>query len=848
VKTFTCHLLALGALLAGAAPLAAQTASEVPAGGSVVGTVVAAATGQPIPNAVVVLESASDVSVVSPGSGAFLSRSLVAVTDETGAYRFGSLHPGTYRLVVRHLGFHPAAVDVQLAQEAPFRVSVGLVVNPIQLEAVDTRAPVGGTYARNRSAADDLRYGLLDAEQARNDRFLEGDAAVLTHAEVTEAVTLGETDLFRAIQRLPGVSTRDDYTAALWTRGAPWSETRVYFDGLPLFNPVHAIGVFAGVNPDAVGAASFHPGVRPVAIGEGAAGVLNVTSRRASRPGFSGLGELSVISARGAGDWGSPGGRTSGMLAVRRSYVDLITRLAETFGADSGTYIPYSFYDVTGRFDADLGHGIGFEASGLWEEDDIHGDVPGLLKATRGHWGNRLGRATLSVPLGGVRARTTVGVSDFSGRLGPAATPLDVAAPGLPVPEHALTRNDVGVFILRSDLAPADAGTRPTWTAGIQMALHSQNYLGQYPRPYPVVVLPDTLSLRERLPVVAAWGERRWSLGRRAAMEAGLRVETHRPVRNAPSVGFAPKLAFRVTPPVLGITFTAALERSWQYTQALAPAGPSIGPDLYVTDVWLAASDTIPAVRADVATVGAEMWIGAGWTASANLYGRRATGVAEPEPSPGPLDSQRPIFVQAENRAHGIELSLRKLVGRWTGAVSYSYGHSNLRAASGYWFNHNVYTWPSSADRRHSVDATAFYRVTPSLRLGAAFTAATGAPFSRFLLGVAPCDSTLATQCPPADTAALEIDQPNAVRAPAYASLDLLVDWSRTLASGVRIGAFLQVRNVLNRNNAVTYAGSIEQCTAPNPPTLVATARTGVCDQFDRGVPILPLAGVRIAF
>ena len=72
------------------------------------------------------------------------------------------------------------------------------------------------------------------------------------------------------------------------------------------------------------------------------------------------------------------------------------------------------------------------------------------------------------------------------------------------------------------------------------------------------------------------------------------------------------------------------------------------------------------------------------------------------------------------------------------------------------------------------------------------------------------------------------------------------MDWSRPVGK-VRIGAFAQLRNVLNRVNAVTYTGSVSQCSGPRSPTLVPVGR-GVCDRFDRGVPLLPLAGVRVAF
>jgi hypothetical protein len=145
-----------------------------------------------------------------------------------------------------------------------------------------------------------MRFGTIEAEELRQTRFLAGDARVLTQSDLTQAVTLDEGDLLRAIQRLPGVSTRDDYNAGLWTRGSPWGQTRVYFDGLPVFNPVHGFGLVSGVSPDIIGIATFYPGVRSASLGEGAAGVLDLTSRMAEGPGQRGLTELSVTNIRAA--------------------------------------------------------------------------------------------------------------------------------------------------------------------------------------------------------------------------------------------------------------------------------------------------------------------------------------------------------------------------------------------------------------------------------------------------------------------------------------------------------------------------------------------------------------------
>ena len=131
----------------------------------------------------------------------------------------------------------------------------------------------------------------------------------------------------------------------------------------------------------------------------------------------------------------------------------------------------------------------------------------------------------------------------------------------------------------------------------------------------------------------------------------------------------APRLSTRlaVTPTVV---VSAGYGRSYQYTQSVAPAGPGIGPDLHITELWLMANDTIPAIRSDIATVGVESWLNDAWLGSATIYGRLATGVTVPDPSPGQLDPDRYVYMPGTNRAAGIELSLRRLQGPVTAARS----------------------------------------------------------------------------------------------------------------------------------------------------------------------------------
>ncbi|MDQ3605834.1 MAG: carboxypeptidase-like regulatory domain-containing protein, partial [Gemmatimonadota bacterium] len=219
---------------------AGQSASTVvTASGTITGRIVDAATGLPLSGTTVAIEPLEAGAFPTRGSGgsAFIQGTRSALTGPGGEYTFRDLPPGAYRLHAQRLGYTPASVEVDLRRSVDTRLSLGLGIKPLALHPLDVEVAPAPPFLRTRSAAAEIQGARAAVEQSRQYDFLTSDVRALTHGDVVEAVTLGETDLFRALQRVPGVSARDDYTAILWTRGALWDQTRIYFDGLPLYNP-----------------------------------------------------------------------------------------------------------------------------------------------------------------------------------------------------------------------------------------------------------------------------------------------------------------------------------------------------------------------------------------------------------------------------------------------------------------------------------------------------------------------------------------------------------------------------------------------------------------------------------
>jgi hypothetical protein len=808
--------------------------------GAITGRVVDSETRLPLQGASVFLERVHHPAVGSAAEGTASPMSRAVVTGADGRYHFAGLDAAEYLIVVARLGYVVTTVVLDLrAGQAP-GLSVGLEVDPITLAPLRIISGSPEPYGRTQAPIVSEAGARLLTDRLRQERYLVADAREMTHAEVIEAITLAETDLFRALQRVPGVNTRDDYTATLWTRGAPWDQTRVFFDGLPLYNPTHAGWLFSAVNPDAIGAASFHPGFRSARWGEGAAAVLDLRSRsgRNGKP-VQGNAELSVASARLALD-GELSDRGNWMLAARRSHVDLLSGLLAGATGKGDLHVPYDFSDVVGRLDGRLGGGWHVVGSGIIEYDHLRGEIPGLLKGNRGSWGNRAGSIALSGPIGPLQGRISGGGTNFSTVIYEKQSAGAIRETTLPALENAIGHR---MLTLEIEPAPGGRGHR-RWVAGFQAMRDSVSYDGPFSLLGALVAGGARDSLTHApftygsvLSHNAAWAEHRWSMGGHLHASTGMRLEFGDSVHNGGRMRWAPRLAVRAD-----LTNRTALTGGWsrafQYTQDISPAAGPIGPQLHLSAIWVLASPAraYPAVRSDVSTVGLEHYWGDGWGALFNLYRRDATGLKIPNPAPGPVTVGRDPDAEATNEAVGYEVTARRIGGRWTASLGYTFGRSHLVLQPRDPELPDL-RFPASADIRHGVDAMGILRLSPHLRTGAAFTFASGVPFTRLILG-----DSIRGQNPP------RLGEPYAERTPPYASLDAMVEYSRAFR-GLNLGGYLQLRNVVNRTNAVTYSGS-RACTETMPADIrdPCADGAGAVDQFERGLPRLPLVGIRLAF
>jgi len=234
-------------------------------------------------------------------------------------------------------------------------------------------------------------------------------------------------------------------------------------------------------------------------------------------------------------------------------------------------------------------------------------------------------------------------------------------------------------------------------------------------------------------------------------------------------------------------------------------------------------------------SLGGEYWPSNGWLASATLYRRSSTGRVLPDPREGFL-VDRWEWAVGRVDAWGIDVGARRISGRLTGSVAYSFGRARAEAMGT--------RFPSPTDRPHTLDGTGAFRISSTKVLQAAYTFAAGSPYTRTSEPCAAYDEWgfCTTRL------GLHLDAPFQRRTPAYSSLDLMYASSHRV-KGTHLTWYVQLRNALNHDNAVTWLDSHAGC-HPSEYTYVTCEGESrdPYDEFIPGMPRAPAVGVRINF
>lgn len=264
----------------------------------------------------------TDASTGEPLPGAIVSSGRTAVTTNTSGHYSLHLSSGPHTIRCAFMGFEDQEHDVELTEDLTLDFSMEVAAEAIASVVVlsDGEKPMGASFGKIDINIDQLQFMPL---------------------------FLGEQDVFKYFQLLPGVTGGKEGSSDLNIRGGSADQTMILLDDVPLYNHNHAFGLISVFNGEMLGGAELYKGNVPATYGGRLSGVAALTSRNGNTERHSqmlGVGTMTLsFAAEGpVKDKGS-------YIVSARYFTPHLFLTAYNQIAQPTFRTNYGFFDVTGK-------------------------------------------------------------------------------------------------------------------------------------------------------------------------------------------------------------------------------------------------------------------------------------------------------------------------------------------------------------------------------------------------------------------------------------------------------------------------------------------------------------------
>lgn len=280
-------------------------------------------------------------------------------SNEYGFYSI-SIPAGTYEVEFSYIGFESIVQVIDLTENKKLDIEMGIEANEL-VEVVVT------SEAEDKNVSDlEMSVNKLDINTIKKLPTL-----------------LGEVEVIRGIQLLPGVTTVGEGATGFNVRGGSIDQNLVLLDEAPVYNSSHLFGFFSVFNPDAVKDVKLYKGGIPSRFGGRLSSILDVRMKEGNNKQFEMKGGVGFIFSRLSIEAPIIKDKASFIVAGRRSYADI---LAKPFLSDDLSGSVLNFYDLTVKTNYDINENNKIFLSGYLGRDNFgFGDDAGF------NWGNGTG-------------------------------------------------------------------------------------------------------------------------------------------------------------------------------------------------------------------------------------------------------------------------------------------------------------------------------------------------------------------------------------------------------------------------------------------------------------------------
>jgi len=268
----------------------------------------------------------STSSEVLPGANVYEAATGKGTSSNTYGFFSISLPAGAHVLQFSFMGYQGKKEHIQLENNLVLQV---FLLPSLSLKAVDIVASDGG----NALQSSRMSSHTIPVQQMKSLPSF-----------------MGETDILKSLQLLPGVQSGNEGSSALYVRGGGPDQNLILLDDAPIYNAGHLLGFFSIFNADAIKNVELIKGGFPARYGGRLSSVVDIRMKEGNMKTFHGEGSIGLISSKLMLEGPIVKEKTSFILTGRRTYIDymaqpLVRGITMNEYSNTGLY----FYDLNAK-------------------------------------------------------------------------------------------------------------------------------------------------------------------------------------------------------------------------------------------------------------------------------------------------------------------------------------------------------------------------------------------------------------------------------------------------------------------------------------------------------------------
>lgn len=236
------------------------------------------------------------------GANIFDSASYVGTTTNSYGFYSMKLEAGRHVVVFSYVGYNPQILNIDLQKDTTltFELNPGKMLDEVVVKA-DAKDLVESTQTSSH------KVEMIELKKM--------------------PAFLGEIDLMKGIQKLPGIQSGNEVFSGIYVRGGSPGQNLILLDGVPVYNVNHLFGFFSVFNTDAINNVEVMKGGFPARYGGRLSSVIDIRMKEGNMKNYEYEGSIGLLSAKLTISGPIIKDKTSFIISGRRSYFDVFTRL-----------------------------------------------------------------------------------------------------------------------------------------------------------------------------------------------------------------------------------------------------------------------------------------------------------------------------------------------------------------------------------------------------------------------------------------------------------------------------------------------------------------------------------------